>query len=168
RGRYPRLEAILERGIPTGFATDWMLNDPFEGMRYAINAMRLRLGSPSAMSGLEALRFQTLGAARVLGLDGEIGSLEAGKKADIILVSTEAPHLQPYYGGPEALVFYAKATDVHTSVIDGRVVMEGRRIPGLDEAVIQRDIRAATPGWRKRLHALGSRAVFGPGCDCCG
>jgi len=168
RGRYPRLEAILERGIPTGFATDWMLNDPFEGMRYAINAMRLRLGSPSAMSGLEALRFQTLGAARVLGLDGEIGSLEAGKKADIILVSTGAPHLQPYYGGPEALVFYAKATDVHTSVIDGRVVMEGRRIPGLDEAVIQRDIRAATPGWRRRLHALGSRAVFGPGCDCCG
>jgi 5-methylthioadenosine/S-adenosylhomocysteine deaminase len=104
RGRYPQFEKIIAKGIKTGFATDWMLNDPFEGMRYAINAMRLRLGGPHAMTCDQALRFHTLGAAQVLGLAHEIGSLEVGKKADLIVVDINQPHLQPYYGSYAAFV----------------------------------------------------------------
>jgi 5-methylthioadenosine/S-adenosylhomocysteine deaminase len=168
RGRYPRLEAILSRDSPTGFGTDWMLNDPFEAMRNAINAMRLRLGDPSALSCDQALWLHTMGAARVLGLDHEIGSLEAGKKADLIVVDLNKPHLQPYYGRPAALVFYAKSSDVETSIIDGEVVLEAGRLTRLDEAAALRAMGSHLPHWRGQLAALGSRAVFGSGCACCG
>jgi len=168
RGRYPRLEEILARDIPTGFATDWMMNDPFEGMRNALNAMRLRSGNPNALSCEQALWFHTMGAARVLGLDHDIGSLELGKKADLIVVDLDRPHLQPYYGGYSALVYYAKSSDVVTSIIDGEVVLEHGRPTRLDQDAALTALAARVAGWRARLSALGSRAVFGPGCACCG
>lgn len=166
RGRYPDLPGILKRGIRTGLATDWMLNDPFEAMRYALNASRMIAGTPEALSCEQALSLQTMGAARVLGLDAQIGSLEVGKKADLILVDVSAPHMQPYYGSTAALVYYARASDVDTMIVDGRVVMEGRHIPDLPEDLFIPAIRAATPRWRQQLRAYGSRAVFGEFCAC--
>lgn len=168
RGRYPRLEEILARQIPTGLATDWMMNDPFEGMRNALNAMRLRTGDPNAMSCEQALWLHTMGAARVLALDGEIGSLEPGKKADLIAVDLARPHLQPYYGGYSALVYYAKSSDVVTSIIDGEIVLDNGRLTRLDEAGALSALASRLAGWRGKLGALGSKAVFGPGCPCCG
>ncbi len=168
RGRYPPLEDIMARGIPTGFATDWMLNDPFEGMRNALNAMRLRLGSPTALTCAQALELHTIGAARVMGLEDEIGSLEPGKKADLIMVDIDRPHLQPYYGDYAALVYYARPSDVVTSIVDGAIVVEDGRPTRLDRERTMARIREKVPGWRGQLAALGSRAVFGPGCPCCG
>lgn len=166
RGRYPDLPGILKRGIRTGLATDWMLNDPFEAMRYALNASRMVAGSPAALGCDQALALQTIGAARVLGLDDQIGSLEIGKKADLILVDVTQPHLQPYYGSTAALVYYGRASDVDTMIVDGRVVMEKRHIPGLPDDLFIPAVRAATPHWRQQLQAYGSRAVFGEGCAC--
>lgn len=144
-----------------------MLNDPFEGMRNALNAMRLRLGSPTALTCAQALELHTIGAARVMGLAGEIGSLEAGKKADLIMVDIDRPHLQPYYGDYAALVYYARANDVVTSIVDGAIVVENGRPTRLDRERAMARIKEKVPGWRGRLAALGSRAVFGPGCPCC-
>jgi 5-methylthioadenosine/S-adenosylhomocysteine deaminase len=109
-----------------------------------------------------------MGAARVLGLDHEIGSLEAGKKADLIVIDLDRPHLQPYYGGHAALVYYARASDVVTSIINGEIVLEGGRPVGLDQSRALAALAELTSGWRAKLSALGSRAVFGPGCPCCG
>jgi 5-methylthioadenosine/S-adenosylhomocysteine deaminase len=168
RGRYPEFEKIIAKEIKTGFATDWMLNDPFEGMRYAINAMRLRLGTPTAMTCDQALRFHTMGAAEVLGLEKDIGSLEVGKKADMIVIDIDQPHLQPYYGSYAAFVYYARASDVTDSVIDGKVVMRERQLSGLDHKATFEKLQKRLPPWRSQLSALGSPAVFGPSCDCCG
>jgi len=101
-----------------------------------------------------------------LGLDDQIGSLEIGKKADVILVDVTQPHLQPYYGSTAALVYYGRASDVDTMIVDGRVVMEKRHIPGLPDDLFIPAVRAATPRWRQQLQAYGSRAVFGEGCAC--
>jgi len=166
RGRYPDLAKILQRGIRTGLATDWMLNDPFEAMRYALNGARMVAGSPQALSCDDALYLQTMGAARVLGLDDKIGSLEIGKRADLILVDITAPHVQPYYGSSAALVYYARASDVRTSIVDGRIIMEERIIPTLPSDLGVDAIRAITPRWRGQLQNYGSRAVAGPGCLC--
>ena len=95
RGQYPRLDAILARDIPTGFGTDWMQNDPFEGMRNAMNVMRVRHQDADLLPGSQVLWFHTMGAARVLGMEAEIGSLEPGKKADMIVVDVNRTHLQP-------------------------------------------------------------------------
>jgi len=168
RGRYPRLDAILARGIPTGFGTDWMQNDPFEGMRNAMNAMRLLHGDPEALGCADAIWLHTMGAARAMGLDHEIGSLEPGKKADLVVVDIDRPHLQPYYGAHAALAFYARASDVEASVVDGRVVLEDGRPVLLDEQRALAALAPRVPAWRGQLSALGSRAVFGPGCACCG
>ncbi|MEZ5594079.1 MAG: amidohydrolase family protein [Gammaproteobacteria bacterium] len=98
RGVYPRLQHIESLGIRTGFATDWMQNDPFEGMRNAINAVRLQQGNADLLPCQQALWYYTQGSAEILGLGHEIGSLEAGKKADMIVLDIDQAHLQPFYG----------------------------------------------------------------------
>jgi 5-methylthioadenosine/S-adenosylhomocysteine deaminase len=156
RGWYPRFAEIVGRGIPTGFATDWMQNDPFEMMRNAVNALRLSAGDAAAMSCRDALWYATVGAARIMGLEDEIGSLAPGKKADLVLIDLDRPHLQPFYGDYAALVFYARADDVVASVIDGRVVMQDRRVVTVDEGEIHRALCRRTPTWRQRLVELGA------------
>ncbi len=156
RGWYPRFDAIVRRGIATGFATDWMQNDPFEMMRNAVNALRLVAGDAGAISCREALWYATVGAARIMGLEHEIGTLAPGRKADLVLVELDRSHLQPFYGDYAALVFYARADDVVASVIDGRVVMEQRRLAAVDEAQIQRALRRHTASWQQRLVGLGA------------
>jgi len=156
RGWYPRFAEIVGRGIPTGFATDWMQNDPFEMMRNAINALRLAAGDAGAMSCRDALWYATVGAARIMGLETEIGSLAPGKKADLVVIDLDRPHLQPFYGDYAALVFYARADDVVTSVIDGRIVMDDGRVVTVDEAQIHRALCQHTPSWQQRLVELGA------------
>jgi len=155
RGVYPDVPAVRNRSIPMGFATDWMMNDPFEGMRNAINAVRLRTGRVEALTTSEALWFATMGSARVLGLDASIGSLEAGKKADLIVIDLDRPHLQPFYGDPASIVYYARASDVVTSIVDGRVIMEDRRVAGLDEADTLSAVRQHLPRFSTVMRKLG-------------
>ena len=159
RGRYPRLEAALSRSIRTGFATDWMLNDPFEGMRYAMNAMRLRLGDPDVLPSVEALRFFTIGGAEALGMETEIGSLEAGKRADLIMVDLDRSHMLPFYGSYPSLLWYLKSSDVVTSVIDGRVVLDDGTPVFSPAPAILDDIRLRSRAWRDKLATLGSAMV---------
>jgi 5-methylthioadenosine/S-adenosylhomocysteine deaminase len=92
--------------------------------------------------------------------------LEAGKKADLIMLDLDRPHLQPYYGGYSAVVYYAKASDVVTSIVDGDVVLEDGRPSRLDQESALSALGSHVAGWRGRLAALGSKAVFGPGCPC--
>lgn len=85
----------------------------------------------------QMLRMATMGGAQALGLDDEIGSLEPGKKADIVLVDFMAPHLWPIFRGPrtnavEQLVYSANAADVRTTIVDGQVLMEDRQVKTLD------------------------------------
>lgn len=162
RGVFPRLEAIQARRITTGFGTDWMLNDPFEGMRTAINVMRTRRGDATVLPCAEALWQHTMGAATVLGMGDQIGSLEAGKQADLILVNLNAPHLQPYYGDYPALVFYARAADIDISIIDGKVVLENGQPTLLDSEAALWAVAQRLPSWAAGLRGLGSH------CVCCG
>jgi 5-methylthioadenosine/S-adenosylhomocysteine deaminase len=162
RGNYPRLEAARDRRISTGFGTDWMLNDPFEGMRTAINVMRTRCADASILPCAEALWLHTMGAATVLCMEDRIGSLEPGKQADLILIDLNAPHLQPYYGDYPALVFYARAADVQVSIVDGIVVLENGQPTLLDTRSALNTVTRRQPGWAAALRSLGSR------CVCCG
>ncbi|HSR11582.1 MAG TPA: amidohydrolase family protein, partial [Thermodesulfobacteriota bacterium] len=82
------------------------------------------------------LEMATLGGAKVLGMEKEIGSLEPGKRADIIVVDFSRPHLQPVYNVASHLVYSASGADVRDVIIEGKVVMENRRLVNLDEAEI--------------------------------
>lgn len=158
---FPPLGKILGRKVKTGFGTDWMQNDPFEGMRNAMNVIRVQLDNAEFLPCHQALWFQTMGSARVLGLDTEIGSLEAGKKADLISINLNNAHVQPYYGDYSALVYYAKSSDVQTSVIDGEIVMENFRLTRIDEDEILHQVSGAAPRWGKQLDDYGGTVVGG-------
>lgn len=155
RGVYPDIPAIDARSIPWGLATDWMMNDPFEAMRNAMNALRLRQASFEAFSSREALQRATIGSAEVLGLGHEIGQLAEGRKADLIQIDIDQPHLAPFYGDYSSLAYYARASDVVTSIIDGRVVMRDRVVLGVDEAEALAAVGRHLPEWATLMRRLG-------------
>ncbi len=166
RGVYPDVAAIAERGIPWGLATDWMMNDPFEAMRNALNALRLRQGSVAALSTKEALWRATAGSAAVLGLASDIGQLAPGYKADLIQLDLDQPHLAPFYADHASVAYYARASDVVTSIVDGKLVMADRQVLGLDEADILHKARRHLPRWAALMRSLGG--VGHPGLCHCG
>jgi len=78
----------------------------------------------------------TMGGARVLSAENEIGSLEPGKKADLIVLDMNHPHLIPLFNIPSHMVYAARGADVVHSVINGRIVMQNRRLTTLNEEEI--------------------------------
>ncbi len=106
--------------------------DAWVEMRHAA-LLAKRLGDTTAMPARDVLRMATIDGARALGLDREVGSLEVGKRADVIAVALDRAHAEPG-GGPVArLVYSAQASDVQHVVVDGRVLMQFRRLRTLDE-----------------------------------
>jgi 5-methylthioadenosine/S-adenosylhomocysteine deaminase len=86
------------------------------------------------------LKMATINGARALGLEPLIGSLEKGKKADLIIVDTNKPHLTPMYNPVSHLVYAAIGSDVTTSIINGTVVMENGKIKTMDIKAVMDDV----------------------------
>jgi cytosine/adenosine deaminase-related metal-dependent hydrolase len=84
----------------------------------------------------QVLEMATIGGARALGMDREIGSLEKGKKADIIVLETSSAHAQPLFNIYSQLVYDVKGSDVGTSIINGKVVMLNGKVLTVDEREI--------------------------------
>ena len=78
----------------------------------------------------------TIGGARAIGLEAMIGSLEPGKRADLIVVSMTAPRQTPMYEPISHLVYTTRGDDVDTTIVNGRILMRGRQVVSLDEAAV--------------------------------
>jgi cytosine/adenosine deaminase-related metal-dependent hydrolase len=115
--------------------------DAFVEMRLAALIHKPRMG-PKAMPASQVVKMATFGGARALGLDGEIGSLEVGKRADVIVVDVSAAHVAPTEGHYSALVYACHATDVKHVVVDGRVLLRDKALLTLDAPRIAEDARA--------------------------
>lgn len=127
---------LLKKGVPVGLGTDGCASnnslDMFEEMDMAAKLPKIAELDPTVMDAVTVLKMATIDGARVLGLGRRVGSIEAGKEADIIVVDTRAPHLTPMYNAYSHLVYAARGSDVIHSVIAGRVVMENRRLKTVD------------------------------------
>jgi 5-methylthioadenosine/S-adenosylhomocysteine deaminase len=136
---------MLALGIPVGLGTDGAASnnnlDMFEAMDFTAKLHKLITMNPAALPAQTVVEMATLGGARALGLEKELGSLEAGKRADIILVDTGAAHAQPLFNVYSQLVYSLKGSDVTTSIINGKVVMLDRRVLTLDEKQILEKVR---------------------------
>jgi 5-methylthioadenosine/S-adenosylhomocysteine deaminase len=95
----------------------------FEEMRLTAVLQAFRLG-PGVLPAREVLWMATRAGARTLGLDTEIGSVEVGKKADLILVSRNRPHLAPDPDPYSTLVYAARGSDVRTTLVDGELLVD--------------------------------------------
>jgi 5-methylthioadenosine/S-adenosylhomocysteine deaminase len=102
------------------------------------------------------LRMATTNGARALGLDREIGSLEVGKRADLIVIDTHQPHLAPMYHPRSHLVYAVHAADVRHVMIDGRPVVRDRKLLTIDQDSLIREARRVG-GIILKAHAQGER-----------
>jgi 5-methylthioadenosine/S-adenosylhomocysteine deaminase len=110
---------------------------------------------PKVVTALEAVEMATVRGARALHLEREIGSIEEGKRADLIVVDMDDLNQVPVYNVYSQLVYATKAADVRTVVVEGRVLMRDRKLLTLDEEAIKRDARQ----WRERI----ARSLAPPG-----
>lgn len=128
--------------------------DMIREMKTASLLQKARLLDPLVMNAETVLEMATINGARALGLKREIGSIEIGKKADMILVRLGAPHLMPTISPLSNLVYAAQGSDVDTAIIDGKIVMENRVVKTLDESKI---LRQASERGEKLLERSGIR-----------
>jgi 5-methylthioadenosine/S-adenosylhomocysteine deaminase len=131
---------LLEAGVKVGLGTDGAASNNdlnmFGEMGTAAKVHKVITGDPTAMPARQALGMATLEAARVLGLEDRLGSLEVGKRGDIIVLDLDVPHMVPVYDITSHLVYAAHSSDVCTVIIDGCVVMRDRELLTLDEGEI--------------------------------
>jgi 5-methylthioadenosine/S-adenosylhomocysteine deaminase len=139
----------LRAGVSVGLGTDGAASnndlDMFEAMRAASLLQKVRTGDPRALGAAAALELATIGGARALGLAAQIGSVEPGKRADLIAVSMSAARQTPMYDPISHLVYTTRGGDVQTTIVNGRVLMRDRKVLSLDEAAVLAEARAWAP-----------------------
>lgn len=131
---------MQDAGVTVGIGTDGSASnndvDMFGEMNTVAKIHKVARMDPTAMNAATTLHAATMGGATLLGAESRIGSLEVGKKADLIVLDMDQPHLTPVYNPISHLVYTARGSDVIHSVINGRVVMRDRRLTTLDEEEI--------------------------------
>ena len=137
--------AMLKAGLRLGLGTDGAASNHdlslWEEMDSAAKLHKLISGDPTAVPAQDVLAMATIGGARALHLEQEIGSLETGKRADVILVDLNALHLTPIYNPLSHLVYATKASDVSDTIVNGRVLMRNRRLLTLNEEAVKSKAR---------------------------
>ena len=136
----------LAAGVALGLGTDGAASnndlDMFEAMRQAAFLHKLKSRDPRVVPAAQALEMATLGGARALGMEREIGSLETGKRADLIVVGMRRARQTPRYDPLSHLVYTTHGDDVETTIVNGRVLMHERKMLTLDEAEVLREAEA--------------------------
>jgi 5-methylthioadenosine/S-adenosylhomocysteine deaminase len=145
--------AMQAAGLAVGLGTDGAASnndlDMFEAMRQAAFLHKLQRNDPRVLPAGTALRMATIDGARALGLDKEIGSLEAGKRADLIVVSMRGARQTPMYDPISHLVYVTRGDDVQTTIVNGKVLMRDRRVTTLDERAVLDEAMA----WAKKVRS---------------
>ncbi|MBN2032767.1 MAG: amidohydrolase [Deltaproteobacteria bacterium] len=127
---------MIEMGLQIGLGTDGAASnndlDLFREMDTAAKLAKVYSLNPLSMSAGTVLKMATVWGARILGLEKEIGTLEIGKKADVIVIDLGTPHLTPLYNPYSSLVYAASGDDVKDVIVDGKILMKNRQLTCLD------------------------------------
>src|SRR5262249_29116512 len=155
RGVIPPIAKLRAAGCPIANGTDNNTNDLFEVMRVALLTERISRNDP--FPGVrpqpeDMLEDATLGGARAVGQNRAIGSLEVGKKADILVLDTQRAHLVPAGRIVSTWIHNGQASDIESVMIDGQFVMRNRKVLTMDEDRIVADAdRVAKRIWKQVL-----------------
>ena len=136
---------LRKNGINIGLGTDGIGStttmDMFEEMKTAAYLQKVNTMEPSSISAYDILKMATIEGAKVLGLEKEIGTLEPGKKADMIFIKTDKLHMCPANDVCANLVYSSNGADVESVMIDGKVIMQNRKMLNLDEKQVMRQVK---------------------------
>lgn len=149
---FPKTPRMLQNGMPIGLGSDGAagsslsLFDEMRVLRSGLNVFwGLPIFDPVVITDMQLMRMATMGGAAALQIADQIGSIEVGKKADLILLDIDQPHLSPTHRLLATLVEAAHSGDVRDSIINGRIVMKDRQVLTLDEERILFESRKALP-----------------------
>jgi len=157
------VSAMLKGGVVVGLGTDGCASnnnlDMFQEMDTAAKLEKSARLDPTVMSARTVIRMATRNGAGALGLESLIGTLEVGKKADLCIVDMNKPHLTPMYDEYSHLVYAVNGADVDTVLINGRIVMQNRKLLTIDEGEAMRRVRQIAERVRRSL-SDGARRSF--------
>jgi 5-methylthioadenosine/S-adenosylhomocysteine deaminase len=152
---------MLKRGLLVGLGTDGAASNNdlnmWEEMDTAAKLHKVFSGDPKVLSAEEAFEMATIRGAQALHLETEIGSIEKGKRADLVIVERDSLNQIPLYNVYSDLVYATKANDVETVIINGRIVMRDRRLLTLNEQEIKASARRFRDQVTRSLGTLGSK-----------
>ncbi|SDC71562.1 5-methylthioadenosine/S-adenosylhomocysteine deaminase [Paenibacillus sp. CF095] len=136
---------MLAQGINVGIGTDGAGSattvDMFEEIKAATWLQKLDYGDPTRLPAKVVLSMATRGSASLLGLQDEVGMLEVGHKADLILIDLAKPHLQPVHEVESLLAYSVNGADVDTTIVNGQILMRGRKLLTIDEDELYREVK---------------------------
>ncbi|MEM3694991.1 MAG: amidohydrolase [Candidatus Bathyarchaeia archaeon] len=137
-----KVKSLKNLGVNVCLGTDGPASnntlDMFETVKVAALLQKHAYRDPTVLSAYEVLNMATINGAKALKMEGVIGSLEIGKRADIILMDFNKPHLKPLHDVFASVVYSARGSDVDTVIVDGKILMEKRQIKTFDEAEAMR------------------------------
>jgi 5-methylthioadenosine/S-adenosylhomocysteine deaminase len=135
-----KVKELADLGVNIALGTDGPASnntlDMLETIKFGALLQKFVYRKPEALPAYEVLEMATINGAKALGLEKTIGSIEVGKRADIILIDLAKPHLKPLHNVYAAIVYSAKGSDVDTVIVDGKVMMENRVVKTLDESAV--------------------------------
>ncbi len=135
---------MYQRDIPVGLGTDGPMSsnqvDLWRTLSYAANMQRLKHNDRTIMIPEQVIEMATIGGAKALHMEDEIGSLEINKKADVIIVETQSANMRPNYNPYATLVYQANPANVVTTIVNGEVIMQDRKMTKINEADINKAI----------------------------
>jgi 5-methylthioadenosine/S-adenosylhomocysteine deaminase len=141
-----RISKMVDEGMVVGLGTDGCSSnnnlDLFSEMDTAAKLSKVHEKDPTSLNAETVLKMATTWGAAVIGLEKKIGSLEKGKKADVIVVDFQSPHLCPAYDPFSALVYAANGSDVRDVIVNGKVLMKNRKLLTLDATEIMERVRS--------------------------
>ncbi len=153
-----RVEDMRRAGIPVGIATDGPMSgntlDLFAQFGVVSIFAKILGHSRQRLPTRDVIRMATIEGAKVLGLDTDVGSLEIGKKADLIRVDLSSPRVQPIYDPYSVLVFAAQAADVRDVMVDGTWLMRDRLVETLEPARVLADAHQVAGQFRAEIAAI--------------
>ncbi|MEM2666222.1 MAG: amidohydrolase [Candidatus Bathyarchaeia archaeon] len=143
-----RIMELIDLGVNVAFGTDGPASnntlDMLETLKVGALLQKLIYKNPEVLPAYNVLRMATINGAKALGLENSVGSLERGKKADIILIDLSKPHLKPLHDIYATIVYSSRGSDVDTVIVDGKILMENRQVKTLrEEEVIERAEKSA-------------------------
>ena len=138
-----KIKDLRDLSVIVGLGTDGPASnnslDMFQTMKIAALLQKLTYLNPTILPAYEALKMATVNGARALGMERNIGSLEIGKRADILLIDLSKPHLKPLHNIYACIVYSANGSDVDTVIVDGKILMENQQVKTLDEKAVMEE-----------------------------
>jgi len=144
------LPEMWEAGVPVGLGTDGPASnnslDMFDTMKTCALLHKAQRWDPTIANAQKVLDMATIEGARCLGKEKELGSIETGKLADLVLVRLDEPNMIPIHGKETLvsdLIYSARGSNVDTTIVEGRILMSNRKLAGLDLSKVQRDVESS-------------------------